>query len=340
MKAKILLCCIALMTSIGSYAQLTQTESLQKSLFTSNKDTVAWVRGGTLNLGFNQGFLHNWAAGGELSSMTFNGVFHGFVDRIYHRQVWSNNLDLNYALMYAYSDFFVPRKVNDRIDFTSKYGVRLDTAKDFYLTALFNFKSQFAKGYDYSVPEWDTFSTSDFLSPAYFILAAGMEYRKGTVFSLFLSPAAARITTASRYYTTRAADGAFGIPFGETTRFELGAYFSGRHQWEINKTMLLKTRLDLYTNYLAKNRTDTTGQTLVRDNPGNIDILCDIQYTWKLAKYVSLSIGATLIYDNDLPYVGTYTDETGAIVLKDEPGQSLGWWQVRQLATLAFVYRF
>lgn len=331
---------LAVLFGTQANAQLSRTDSFKTALYTKNRDTVAWLREGNLIIGLNQGFLHNWAAGGELASLTVNGVFSGHLDRVYHRHVWSNNLDMNYALLYAYSNFFVPRKVNDRIDFTSKYGVRIDTAKNFFLTALFNFKSQFTKGYDYSVPQWDTFSTSRFLSPAYFILAAGMEYRRGTVLSLFLSPAAARITTADRYYTLRNPEGAFGIPYGKTTRFELGAYFSGRHQWDINERTYLKSRLDLYANYLAKDRTDSLGNIVMRDNPGNIDILIDVQYAWKMSRYMALSIGATAIYDNDLPYEKTYIDENGQTVQKSEPGQGLGWWQLRQLFTLAFQYRF
>jgi hypothetical protein len=323
-----------------AFGQLGHTDTLAKALHTENKDTVAWVYGGILSTGFNQGFLHNWAAGGELGSLTVNGLFNGHLDRLYHRQVWSNNLDMNYALFYAYSNFFVPQKINDRIDFTSKYGIRLDTSKNFYITGLFNFKSQFTKGYDYNVPGWDTFSTSEFLSPAYFILAAGLEYRKGTAFSLFFSPIAARITLADRDYTLRSPEGAFGVPYGERSRFEVGAYLSGRHLWDIKKNMSLRTRLDLYSNYLAKDRADSTGAVVARDNPGNIDVLIDMQYSWKVSKYFGFSLGATMIYDNDIPYQTSYIDETGMTVMKDEPGQGLGWWQVRQLFTLMFEYRF
>ncbi|RYD55451.1 MAG: DUF3078 domain-containing protein [Sphingobacteriales bacterium] len=331
----------------NSYGQLSRTDSVAKSFEVPgknsawrNRDTIAWVKGGHLTIGFNQGFLHNWAAGGELGSLTVNGMFSGYLDRIYHRQIWANNLDMNYSLFYAYSNFFVPQKINDRIDYTSRYGIRLDTAKNFFLTGLFNFKSQFTKGYDYSVPDWDTFSTSEFLSPAYFILAAGLEYRKGAGFSLFYSPVASRVTLADRYYTLRSPEGAFGVPYGETARYEIGSYFSGRHQWNIKKNMMLKTRLDLYSNYLAKDRQDSTGKTVAKDDPGNIDVFIDLQYTWKVAKYIAFSFGTTAIYDNDIPYEKSYLDETGAAVLKDEPGQSLGWWQIRQVFTLTFDYRF
>ncbi len=198
---------------------------MQKSLETTNKDTIAWVHGGIFNIGANEGFLHNWAAGGELASLQVNGLFSGHLDRLHNRDIWSNNLDLSYGLNYNYSQSFLPHKTDDRIDFTSKYGIRIDTGKNFYVTGLFNFKSQFTKGYNYNLPNWDSVSTSKFMSPAYFTPAIGLEYRKGSDISFFLSPAAARIVTADKFYTDMSPQGAFGVPYGKTSVFQfLGAY--------------------------------------------------------------------------------------------------------------------
>ncbi len=326
----------------GAQAQMLNEEvdALKKLLETTNKDTVAWLHGGVLQIGINQGMLHNWPAGGEVSSLTTNGVFNGYLTRLYHRHVWTNNLDLTYSLFYAHSNQFVPRKMDDRIDFTSKYGIQLDTSNGFYLTALFNFKSQFTRGFDYSISDWENNPTSDFMSPAYFTLALGMEYRKGTDFTLFFSPAAARITTASTNYTTLLPEGAFGIEYGKTSRFEFGAYFSGRYKVDFTPDVSYRTRLDLYSNYLAKDRKDNMGNIVKRDNPGNVDVLWDNLVSWKLARFFSVVVGATFIYDNDLPYSPNYIDEAGIEQTKNEPGKNLGWIQMRQLLTLGFEYRF
>jgi hypothetical protein len=315
----------------GGWAQLVKTDEVKKQLQTENS---------VFNLGFNQGFLHNWAAGGEVVSLTANGVFSGYTVMMRHRHIWTNNLDLNYGLFYAYSNMFVPRKTDDRIDFTSKYGIRLDTASDFYITGLLNFKSQFSKAYDYSVPGWDTLSTSRFFSPAYITLAAGIEYRRGSNLSLFLSPVAARLTYVDRYYTERVPEGAFGVEFGKTTRLEFGAYFSGRYMVDITKNINFKTRLDLYANYLAKDSKDSLGVVVKKDNPGNVDVLFDNLLAWKVGKFVSLTLGATMIYDNDVPWPKTYINEAGQEVLKDEPGAGLGWLQMKQIFTVGFIYKF
>lgn len=338
---KLILSIVAASLTIGAFAQVSKTDDVKKSLQHESKDTVAWQRSGLLNVGINQGFLHNWAAGGDIASLTVNGLFTGNVTRLYHRQVWANNLDMTYSLFYSYANNFVPRKIDDRIDFTSKYGVRINPKKDFFISALLNFKTQFSKGYDYKAANWDSFSTSKFMSPGYLTLAIGGEYRKGSNLSLFFSPIAARATFVDAYYTTMAPDGAFGVENGKTFRFELGAYFTGRYMTDISKTLSFKTRVDLFTNYLAKNTYSATGGLVKKDNPGNIDWLWDNLLMYKASKYISLSLGLTLMYDNDIPYVNTYLDKTtNTVVNKNEPGEGLGWVQLKQIFTLGFVYKF
>lgn len=339
---KILLSLFAFLVLLNTVqAQLAKTDDVKKQLQTENKDTVAFIYGGVFNLGFNQGFLHNWAAGGELASITANAVFSGYTIRMHHRRIWTNNLDMTYGLFYAYSNAFIPKKTDDRIDLTSKYGVRIDTASNFYITGLFNFKSQFSKGYDYAAPNWDTFSTSRFLSPAYLTAAVGLEYRRGSNLSLFLSPIAGRLTFVDKYYTMMNPEGAFGVEYGKSMRVEMGAYFSGRYMVDITKNLSFKTRLDLFCNYLAKDSKDTLGNIVKKDNPGNIDIMFDNLFALKVGKFVSLTLGATMIYDNDVPYDKMKTDPvSGLEVPKDEPGTGLGWVQMKQMFTVGFIYKF
>ncbi len=342
MKKALLSVSLCLLCAYQSHAQLGKTDDVKKSLETTNKDTIAWAHGGVLDIGVNEGFLHNWAAGGELASMSVNGIFSGHLDRLHHREIWSNNLDLTYGLTYAYSTGFLPHKTDDRIDFTSKYGKRIDTGKNFYVTALFNFKSQFTKGYDYTMPNWQHNPTSAFLSPAYLTLALGAEYRKGSDVSFFFSPLAGRLTLADKKYTTLDSAGAFGIPFGETSLFQFGAYFSGRYQVNLSKNAIFKTRLDLYSDYLAKDRTDPAGN-VIKDNPGNISVLFDNLLSWKISKAFNITVGATFIYDNHIPYSKTYLDKTttpAQTKLKDDPGRDIGWMQIKQVFSLGMEYKF
>lgn len=318
---------------------ITDADKVKPTLTLVEKDTTYWTYGGVFNIGGNQGVLHNWAAGGELASFTVNGIFNGFTTLVSGRNIWANNLDLNYGLNYTYSNKFIPRKTDDRIDFTSKYGRKLSKDSKFFATGLFNFKSQFTKGYDYSLPDWQKNPTSEFMSPAYFTLAPGFEYRKGNNLSVFFSPIAARLTLASIKYTNRIPQGAYGVPFGKTSRFELGAYLSARYFTEISKTVSFRTRLDLYSNYLAKDVKDTAGVVVRQDNPGNLTMLSDNLLSFKFNKHLNVSIGLVLIYDNAIPYATTFVDQAGVSQPKEEPFQGLGWMQVRQNIQFGIEYK-
>ncbi len=339
MKRILLFCTIAASASpalaqVGNYAE----DIAKKNAETKNVDTTAWIYTGVFNLGFNQGVLHNWAAGGEIASLAVNSQFNGSLIRYQNRSIWTNNLDAAYGLFYAYSNSFVPRKTDDRIDLTSKYGYRISDSADFYFTGLFNAKSQFTKAYNYDAPEWDTFSTSNFLSPLYLTFAPGIEYRKGTQISVFFSPAAGRFTFVDRYYTERDPAGAFGVANGKSMRFELGAYVTARYVKDLSKSVTFRSRLDLYSNYLAKDKFDNAGLLVKKDNPGNIDILFDNFISFKFFRYFSVNLGVVAIYDNDVPYSKVLEDGTP----KDEPKamKDLGWWQIKQTLNFGFNYKF
>lgn len=329
----------ATLLALSSQAQLTNVEEISaQRMEEKNIDTVAWIRNANVYLGGNQGMLHNWAAGGELASLAINSVFNGNIVRYYNRHLWTNTLDANYGLFYAYSNNFQPRKTDDRLDYTSKYGYRLGGSDaNFYISGLLNAKTQFGKGYNYDLPNWRDSSTSGFLSPLYVLVSPGLEYRKGSMLSVFVSPAAMRMTFVSKEYTSRSDVGAFGVPYNKAMRMELGAYLSARFQKDLSKTITYRGRLDLYSNYLAKNTYDATGNLIKKDNPGNVDILIDNFIAFKLFKYFSANFGLTAIYDNDVPFVSS-KDATGNQT--QDPLRGLGWWQIKQSFSLSFNYKF
>ncbi len=337
---KLLLSLFAVVASYSVFAQLDEADKVYEGqkYDSKNVDTIAWVKGATFNLGGNQTFLHNWAAGGELASLLLNARLDANAIRYYGRHIWSNNLLAEYGMQANFSTGFAARKTNDRIDYTSKYGYRIKPNGNWYLSGLLNARTQFDKGYaNYDVPNWRDNSTSRFLSPLYVMLSPGIEYRKGEMFSVFFSPAAARMTFVSTYYTNQFDDGAFGVLKGKSSRFEIGAYVSARFTKDLAKNLNLKSRLDLYSNYLAKNIKDETGAIIKKDNPGNIDIMFDNLLTYNFLKYFNVGFALTAIYDNDVPYKASF-DAAGNKI--KEPLGNLGWWQIRQGFTVGFVYNF
>ena len=62
-KLRQVLCGLFTIAALTANAQLDKTDQMKAGLTIDNIDTVAWVYNGTLNIGLNQGFLHNWAGG-------------------------------------------------------------------------------------------------------------------------------------------------------------------------------------------------------------------------------------------------------------------------------------
>src|ERR1035438_9581734 len=89
---------ILLAFSINAAAQVSKTEDLKNALKTENKDTIAWIHNGIFSLGVNEGFVHNWSAGGEVASLVVNGIFRGNLTYLNHGSIWTNDIELAYGL--------------------------------------------------------------------------------------------------------------------------------------------------------------------------------------------------------------------------------------------------
>jgi hypothetical protein len=242
----------------------------------------AWKTGGLYNLNFTQAALSNWSAGGDKSALSLSSLLSVYAFYKDGKKSWDNNLDLAYGLVQTTS--LGTRKSNDRIDLVSKYGY--DVGKKWYLSTLFNFRSQFAPGYNYQTDGSKTL-TSEFLSPAYVLLSLGMDYKPTNNFSLFLSPLTARYIIVRN--DSLAAVGAFGVDSGKHSRFELGAFASINYTAVISKTAVYKTKLDLFTDYLH--------------HAGNVAVYWTNILDVKVTRLISMNLSVNMIYDNDIKSV-------------------------------------
>lgn len=263
MKRSILIISILL---LGSSA-FAQSDTLQR-------DTV-WRRGGLISINLSQVSLTNWSAGGE-NSVSGLGIMNVYANYKRGKKAWDNNLDLAYGLTKQGRDDF--QKNDDKIDFTSKYG--LQASKYWYYTALLNFRSQFSAGYNY--PN-DSLVISNFLAPAYITLALGMDYKPSDHFSLFVSPASARWVIVNDDLLSSV--GAFGVDTGETVEFEFGALLKASLNVNLTSNTTLTSTLDLFSNYL--------------EDPQNIDVNWQMLLAVKINEYFSASLSAQLIYDDN-----------------------------------------
>jgi hypothetical protein len=274
--------------SIRLYAQDKTVQGLRsessRTIAKNASDTSkrTWKTGGSIALNLNQGALSNWSAGGDKFSLSLTSLANVFAHYKHGRNSWDNNLDMAYGMVNTTS--LGQRKSDDRIDLVSKYGYELD--KKWYLSGLLNFRSQFTKGYAYPTDSTKVL-TSNFASPAYVVLSAGMDYKPDETFSLFMSPITARWVIVTN--DSLSAVAAYGVDSGKHVKMEIGAYASVNWNKNITPTTNYKTKLDLFSNY--------------RHDPFNIDIFWTNVLTVKVSKLINMNVSVDVIYDNDVPTV-------------------------------------
>jgi hypothetical protein len=276
------LCALLLHASAQDETVKGLKDESSKTIKKEGPDTVTWRRGGIYSLNLAQGSLSNWAAGGDDFSLSLTSYLNLFSFYKKGRHSWDNTLDFNYG--YIRTTSLGSRKNDDRLDVLSKYGYALDSS--WYLSGLFNFRSQLANGYTY--PEGVKTFSSAFLSPAYLLLSLGLDFKPGPNFSLFLSPLTSRWVIVND--DTLAARGAYGVEPGKHGRSEFGAFASANYIKEISRSVQYRGRLDLFSNY--------------KRNPQNIDLFMTNVLAFKISRLLSASWNVDFIYDDDVQIFG------------------------------------
>jgi hypothetical protein len=265
-------------------AQVTDAEKHLRNL--SLDDTTGWKTETNLNISFAQVSLTNWAAGGQ-NSMSVNGRLNGFYNYKIKRFAWDNQVDLGYGLLKQGKTAW--QKSDDRFELMSKLGYRLTETLNG--AALASFKSQFAPGY--SMPE-ERKLVSDIFSPAYLLVALGLDLKKGDNFSLFAAPLTAKMTFVLN--DSLSSVGAFGVDTNKLFRAEVGGYVRVLWKHDLMKNVGLQTKLDLFSNYLK--------------DPQYIDVNWEVFLNMKINKFLTVNINTLLIYDHDIQ-IGKDTNSDG-----------------------------
>ncbi len=282
--------------------------------------TKAWKTGGTTSLMINQIALSNWAAGGQ-NSVSATALVNLYAN--YHKKnsQWDNTLDLCYGLLQQGKAGII--KSDDKIDFSSKYGQH--AWKHWYYSAMLNFKTQFAQGFNY--PN-DSVMTSDFMAPAFMTVALGMDYKPTDYFTLLIAPLTGKMTFVNNQ--TLADQGAFGVEpaviengivivNGKKVRSEFGGFIKAAVKYDIMKNINLAAKLELFSNYLK--------------NAQNIDILGEVLISMKINKFISATLQVNTIYDDDIK-IG-FDDNKDGIVDRSGPRT-----QLKEVLGVGFSYKF
>ncbi len=257
----------------------------------------SWTYGGNAALNMNQVSLSHWAAGGE-NAVGFDVLMNYSADYKNNKHLWQNRLEMAYGLNKM--EYSGTKKTNDKLYLSSTYGYAI--AQNWYLSAMMNFNTQFAKGYNYgSEPKT---CISRFMAPGYLTAGLGMTWNPKAWFTATLSAASWRGTFVESDILSDA--GAFGVDPGKHLFSEMGGNLKVEIKHEILKNMTVYSRVDLFSNYL--------------EDPQYVDVKWDVQLNMTVNKWFSANITTNLIYDNDTKII----DEDGSKGARLQFKESLG----------------
>lgn len=255
-------------------------------------DTIShWTKKNKLGFDISQIAFLNWSAGGNSA---ISGLIKGDFSRVYSKgnQKWVNELILRYGL--NKQDGVELRKTDDIFQLSSTFGYRKDSITNWYHSAKFNFNTQFSNGYAYPNTEK---AISRLFAPAYIFFGVGAENASKSKHRIFyISPFTFKTTLVLDQRLAN--QGAFGvtkavldpngtiITEGRKSRTELGFLFTSYYKKEIVKNITLVNKVVLYSDYINRF--------------GNIDIDYDFMLDLVVNQYVRASIGAQIIYDDDI----------------------------------------
>ncbi len=241
------------------------------------KDTLhSWNIQLNNTLLFNQLLVDNWTAGGVNSYSGTARIDHDFYySKKKHR--WDNRIIAGYGLKSEEDDIHGSRKTEDVIDLTTSY--RYNLKKNWYLGSSLNAKSQFSEGFEFS----DTIKTkiSNFLTPGYITIGAGLDYVIKDKLELSLHPLSSRTTVVlDEDLRSR-----FNVDEDDTFQTSIGMFMGGRYRTKIIKNVKLDQTFGIYSEYSYK--------------PLNLDLAYRLLIDMKINNFMSTKVTFETLYDED-----------------------------------------
>ena len=270
-------------------AQSAQTEAAKIIETTKAEDPEKkesnWKISGIITFNASATGLVNWAAGGNNN---INMVAAANVSFLYKNGpfAWDSNIDTDFGESYVENSNHAWQKTNDKLNISTKFGWEM--AKSWYLTALGSFKTQYAFGYDYSQEELSPIS--QFMTPSYTDLSVGIDWKPNSIFSIYVSPIAGRITTAT---TDELRSNYFGAEYVEKFLNPETGFCSRNYQAEFGAS--LKAGVNYAAIENLKIISTVTVFTPYSAIP-HIDLDWDFSISYQFLKVLNVSLGTQLKY--------------------------------------------
>ncbi len=249
------------------------------------EDQDGWKMGGGLGLDFTQLGLVNPRVGAGSNRIGFGGLNTLFAYYKKGKLEWKNDGSLQLSVQRIGSSENPFEKNIDILRLGSLLAYQFGEGKWSGAIAT-TFESLLLPTYEGNILKGpDSTLLAKFLSPARISFSPGLAYKANEHFTLFYSPASARLIYVANDAIAQL--NVHGNEPGSNTFFNLGSNLNATYNNKfLEEKLLLVTSLDLYSNYLKE--------------PQNVDVLWKTDIGWVLFKNLSLNLSTELFYDHDI----------------------------------------
>ena len=276
--------------------EIASKKDLPDVLYTPPVKPQYWARGIYNRISFSHVSLTNWAQGGN-GSVAMSA--YSDASLIYKRDnmEWENHATLAYGFVQSFGDIY--KKNDDKLIIDSKWGYTV--ANKLNLSAAYNFRTQFSKGYSYSGDD-QTF-VSNFLSPGYMTLGLGIDYKPAKTLSINFSP----LTGSINIINNKGLRTKYGNSEDQRIKTGFGALLNLSYV-ETFANFKINTKMSLFSDYL--------------DNPQNLRVVWDLSAEYAINKFFSISLITNFLYDDRIMIANDDGIEAPRVQFKENFGFS------------------
>lgn len=271
-----------------------------------------WTNGIMNQLGFSQVALSNYWAAGGVGSVAMNAYIDAHANYKKDLMIWENRINFAYGFVNPIGEGERFKKSDDRIQLESKWGYGV--ANKLYASAVFNFRTQFAKGFKYGATKEDDVLTSSFMAPGNISLGLGVDWKPASSLSFNLAPLTGNMVVVG-IKELRANYGWKEADLDKAIRTELGAQLKAEFKKGFNN-ITVGTNLTLFYDYLSP---DLAPQ-----------VYWDVNLDFKINRFFSANLRTNLIYDENILFAD----------IKNPEAPAKARVQFKEAFSLSFTYTF
>ncbi len=248
-----------------------------------------WKLEGTENIQLSQGYLKNWAKGGE-SSINLNSDLRLIANYAKGKHNWDNYIIHKIGVLATQDER--SRVNDDLIEINTKYGLK--SSEKWYYSFLYNVKTQFFYGYESSDKE-HLVPISGFMAPGYMSFALGMDYKPNEKFTLLLSPLTSRLTIVADNEKFNPED--YGVDKGKNVKALNGVSIVNNFKYQLAPEISIASKFDLFYEYMSDG-----------DDEKQVQIDWEVIFDLRINRFLSTRILGNLRY---------FTNESDKLQIKE-----------------------